>query len=100
RQLERLSLGSWRRATSAWRCLPSVVIVGAQKAGTTQLYAAMRRHPLCDIGAVKEVNYFSARHQESVAWYRSQFPFRARNTKVVRHCLEASPSYLPSPQAL
>ena len=31
--------GSWRLATNRVRHLPTTVIVGAQKAGTTQLYA-------------------------------------------------------------
>ena len=35
----------WRLATHHVRHLPTTVIVGAQQAGTTQLYAYMLKHP-------------------------------------------------------
>ena len=38
---------AWRMTTSGIRHLPTAVIVGAQKAGTTQLYAYLVTHPRC-----------------------------------------------------
>ena len=38
---------AWRLATQRFRHLPTTVIVGAQKAGTTQLYAYLVTHPRC-----------------------------------------------------
>src|SRR6476620_3632392 len=70
--------GSWRLATQRVRHLPTTVIVGAQKAGTTQLYAYMVKHPRCFGAAEKEVDYCSKRPDRSVAWYRSRFPLRRR----------------------
>ena len=52
-----------RMATNRFRHLPTTVIVGAQKAGTTQLYAYMVKHPRCYGAAEKEVDYFS-KHPE------------------------------------
>lgn len=91
---------AWRRATERFRHLPTVVIVGAQKAGTTQLYAYLIKHPRCFDAAEKEVDYFSYHADRSVQWYRSRFPLRRRVAAVHGQVLEASPSYLPSPQAL
>jgi hypothetical protein len=91
---------AWRLATQRWRHLPTVVIVGAQKAGTTQLYSYLATHPRVYVGAKKEVDYFSKQPDRSLEWYRSRFPLRHRVTKHAGHVLEASPSYLPMPSAL
>lgn len=92
--------GSWRLATQRARHLPTTVIVGAQKAGTTQLYAYMVKHPRCYGAAEKEVDYFSKHPKRPVAWYRSRFPWKRRVWWRQGHVLEASPSYLPTPSAL
>src|SRR6476619_37478 len=89
-----------RLATNGARHLPTTLIVGAQKAGTTQLYAYMVKHPRCYGAAEKEVDYFSKRPDRSVAWYRSRFPLRRRVVRRTGHVIEASPSYLPTPSAL
>ena len=91
---------AWRLATQRFRQLPTVVIVGAQKSGTTQLCAYMLRHPRVFAAAKKEVDYFSKQPDRSVAWYRSRFPLRHRVAARRGHALEASPSYLPMPRAL
>jgi hypothetical protein len=92
--------GSWRLATQRVRHLPTTVIVGAQKAGTTQLYAHMVKHPRCYGAAEKDVDYFSTHGKRAVGWYRSRFPWRRRVWRRQGHVLEASPSYLSSPSAL
>jgi sulfotransferase family protein len=95
-----LPTSCWRMATNRVRHLPTTVIVGAQKAGTTQLYAYMVKHPRCFGAAEKEVDYFSKHPKRSVAWYRSRFPWRRRVWRRQSQVLEASPSYLPTPGAL
>jgi hypothetical protein len=91
---------AWRRATQGSRQLPGAIIVGAAKAGTTQLFAYMLRHPRCFGPAQKEIHYFSYWHDRGLPWYRAQFPWRQRVERVRGICLEASPSYLPRPEAL
>lgn len=91
---------AWRRGTQRFRHLPTCVIVGAQKAGTTQLYAYLVTHPRCFEAAKKEVDYFSKHPERSVAWYRSRFPLSIRVARKQGHVMEASPSYLPTPSAL
>jgi hypothetical protein len=91
---------TWRFATHTFRHLPTTVIVGAQKAGTTQLYAYLMTHPRCFGAVKKEVDYFSKHPERSVAWYRSRFPLAFRVNWRRGHVMEASPSYLPTPSAI
>jgi hypothetical protein len=89
-----------RMATYRWRELPSIVMVGAQKAGTTQLHAHLLEHPRLFAGANKEVSYFSKNAHRSVEWYRSRFPLRRRVAARGGYVLDSSPSYMPNPQAI
>ncbi|MFO0792245.1 MAG: sulfotransferase domain-containing protein [Pirellulales bacterium] len=91
---------AWRMSTQGLRHLPTTVIVGAQKAGTTQLYAYLVTHPRCFEAARKEVDYFSKHSERSVRWYRSRFPLAFRVARKRGQVMEASPSYLPTPSAL
>ena len=72
----------------------------AQKAGTTQLYAGLTRHPRCFSGATKELHYFTKHGDRPLGWYRSQFPLASTVARAGGLCLEATPSYLPTPDAL
>jgi hypothetical protein len=53
--------------------LPNFIIVGAQKAGTTSLYAYLREHPNVLPCAYKEVWYFDLNFDRGTDWYRRQF---------------------------
>jgi hypothetical protein len=90
RALPRSAIWTYGRLTSALRPLPTALIIGAQKAGTTSLYAWLRRHPAVVGPSWKEVNYFDRRYRKGERWYRGNFP-RARGATVV---LEASTGYL------
>ena len=81
-------------ATARLRPLPDFLILGAQKAGTTALYAYLRRHPGVTGPRWKEVSYFDRHYARGHAWYRGNFPLR-RGLIVG----EASPSYLFHPAA-
>jgi hypothetical protein len=88
---------SYGKATSAVRPLPDFLILGAQKAGTTALYAYLREHPQITGPSWKEVSFFDRHYVRGEAWYRGNFP----NTLRTRGGLvgEASPSYLFHPLA-
>jgi hypothetical protein len=100
RRVKRFVPNAWRLATQHSRALPSVLIIGAQKAGTTQLHLCLTRHPRCFGGAKKELHYFTKHRDRPLGWYRSHFPFGRTVGRVDGLCLESTPSYLPSPQAL
>jgi hypothetical protein len=83
---------TYGRATSSLRPLPTFLIIGAQKAGTTALYSYLRRHPDITGPPWKEVSFFDRHYRRGEAWYRGNFPLRRGE-----HVGEASPSYLFHP---
>jgi len=93
----RNAIWTYGRATAKLRPLPDFLILGAQKAGTTALYAYLRRHPAITGPSWKEVSYFDRHYARGPSWYRGNFPnlLRARGELVG----EASPSYLFHPLA-
>jgi len=79
----------WRQVTSPLRSLPDIVIVGAQKGGTTSLYRYLCQHPNISGALTKEVHYFDNNYDRHPLWYRSNF--EVSGEEVV---LEATPKYL------
>jgi Sulfotransferase domain len=75
-----------RAATQRARLLPSFLIVGAQRAGTTSLFDYLSRHPDVvgpgpaddSVAWLKELRFFSERFWRGIGWYRSFFPTVAR----------------------
>ena len=76
---------------------PDFIIVGAQKAGSTSLYAYLAAHPDVDQPLVKEINYFDLLADRGHAWYRRHFPVRSDTRHISG---EASPMYMVHPYAL
>jgi len=66
----------FRMATASGRALPSVVLAGVQKGGTTSLYHQLRVHPNVAWCRGKGTHYFDLGYGHSFTWYRSQFPHR------------------------
>ncbi len=95
RAVLRTPVWAFGTATARLRPLPDFLILGAQKAGTTALYAYLRRHPAVTGPSWKEVSYFDRHYRRGTAWYRGNFPLRSDGLIVG----EASPSYLFHPQA-
>ena len=85
---------AYGHATVAMRPLPNFLILGAQKAGTTALYAYLRWHPQVTGPSFKEVSFFDRHYARGERWYRAHFPARRRPAVG-----EASPSYLFHPLA-
>jgi hypothetical protein len=81
-------------ATAGLRPLPDFLILGAQKAGTTALYAYLRWHPQVTGPSFKEVSFFDRHYARGERWYRAHLPIR--RSGIVG---EASPSYLFHPLA-
>jgi len=91
-----------RRAAAATRLLPNAIILGAQKAGTTALFALLSRHPMVLTSCIKEVHYFDLQYDRGLDWYRAHFPpVREAEELASGHkwpvVLEASPYYLFHP---
>lgn len=95
RKVGRNAVWTFGRLTARRRPLPDFLVIGAQKAGTTALYAYLRWHPGIAGPSWKEVSFFDRHWWRGEAWYRGQFPLRAGERLVG----EASPSYLFHPLA-
>ena len=104
RVIARYAQYSYGLATAAFRPLPTFLIIGAQKAGTTALFAYLRWHPEVMGPSWKEVSFFDRRYGAERS-YRSSFPAWPRQWLVARRrgvwplVGEASPSYLFHPLA-
>jgi hypothetical protein len=96
RKVLRGTVRTYGRATARWRRLPDFLILGAQKAGTTALYAYLRWHPRITGPAFKEVSFFDRHYPRGETWYRAHLPARVPTETLVG---EASPSYLFHPLA-
>lgn len=59
---------------------PGVIIIGAQKCGTSSLHKYLDRHPDIQMSAQKELNFFSEEYQwkKGADWYKRQFTGNAR----------------------
>ena len=62
----------------------NLLIIGAQKAGTTSLYYYLKQHPSIYFSEVKEVNYFAIDefYKRGVKYYHSFFP-NHKNQKII-----------------
>ena len=103
RALVKARLGA-RRITVRWRSLPDVLIIGAQRCGTSSLYKWLGRHPNVVPSLRKEVEYFSVDYGKGEGWYRLHFPLtmRRRGADLLGRPLitfEDSPDYLFHPRS-
>ncbi len=86
--------------------LPSFLIAGGQRCGTTSMYRALAAHPSI-VKAVlhKGVHYFDVAYHRGPAWYRGHFPLRSTGkrvsarTGVPTQTFESSPYYMYHPLA-
>lgn len=88
------------------RSLPSFLIVGAQRCGTTSLTRTLSTHPAVFGPLVhREVHYFDCAYTRGIAWYRSNFPLTVRGRMAARAAgaplttFESSPYYMFHPLA-
>jgi len=100
-ELRRRAVMAGRLASAPLRALPSFVIIGAQKAGTSSLYTYLARHPAIGASHKKEIQYFSYRYGRPELWYRAHFPRRSTLAALPGGGItgEASPYYLFHPHA-
>jgi hypothetical protein len=100
----------FRRATAKHRMLPTFIIIGAQRAGTTTLFFYLRSHPDIEgpkpadssVSWPKELHFFDEYFAKGVDWYRAFFPLersraRARSEGHDLITGEATPYYLFHP---
>lgn len=74
--------------------LPTFLIAGAMRCGTTSLNAYLREHPQISVGQPKEVHFFDQNYERGIDWYLQHFP-DSDSSKAVG---EASPAYIYFPE--
>lgn len=104
-RLARTWLLPYRKVTASTRVLPSFIIIGTQKGGTTSLFHYLSQHPQLLPSYRKEVHYFDGglkperdNFARGERWYRSNFPLR-RHVAADQQTFEASPIYVFHPLA-
>lgn len=76
RLIRRLALG-WGMLTARWRLMPDIVVVGAQRAGTTTLFRLLEAHPqLVRPTLAKGTGFFDDDFHRGLRWYAAHFPLR------------------------
>lgn len=93
RDLRQTRLAWARTALGRQGALPSFIIIGAQRAGTTSLFTALAEHDQVRPPIGKELQYFSLHFRRDLDFYRGHFP-RLRPGEIT---FEASPYYLFHP---
>jgi phosphoribosylglycinamide formyltransferase-1 len=86
---------SWRRATAALRPWPDIMIIGAQRGGTTSMRKWLGAHPRARVFQLGEAHFFDNYYDRGERWYRAQFPTGLRRQRRV----ESSPYMLFHPLA-
>lgn len=66
--------------------LPTFLVIGAMKAGTSSLYRYLVQHPAIPAATKKELDFFNKHYDRGLDWYRRQFGDGVAG--------EASPNYL------
>jgi hypothetical protein len=81
------------------RPLPSFLIAGGMRCGTTALYEYLARHPQVTASRRKEVHYFDLNFHRGSGWYARQFHgVRRLPDGSPSRLFEASPYYLFDPR--
>lgn len=74
------------QATPGLRMLPSFIVIGGQRCGTTTLFKHLAEHPqVLRPGIEKGIDYFSLHYDKGMDWYRGNFPMaRAAHMRTRR----------------
>lgn len=78
--------------------LPNFLVLGAQRAGTTQLHLLLEAHPQVYLPQRrKEIHFFDWYYDRGTEWYESFFP-EANYANAYAAIGEVTPDYLSEPQ--
>lgn len=96
----RRALFEARRMAGVPRAMPGFILIGAQKSGTSSMFAYLKQHPQIVRPIFKELYYFDRHYHRGLNWYGCNFPARAaierRNDRHGRPHLtfEATATYI------
>src|SRR3954447_9489078 len=86
-------------ALAPLKMTPDILIIGAQRCGTTSMFKALTQHPeVARPFLRKGVHYFDKNYDRGFSWYRGHFPttLTSRMKRLGRptHTIESSPYYM------
>jgi Sulfotransferase domain len=88
---------AYRYLTAPHRRLPDFIIAGAQKSGTTSLWAYLSEHPEVEPPMTKEMSFFDVNFHRGLNWYRMHFPLdigaRPSDGESAKHLTGESTAY-------
>jgi sulfotransferase family protein len=99
----RIGFVAYRAVTCPLRMLPTFIVVGAHRGGTSAFYHYLTEHPSVAAATIKEVNFFDRNFHKGTLWYRAHFPsFTYKRLREMTNdgpliTGEASPYYLFHP---
>jgi hypothetical protein len=70
--------------------LPTLIVAGAQKSGTTTLHDLLRQHPAIFMSSPKELHFFDKHYDRGLDWYSSCFTPSGAQV----HAGESTPFYM------
>jgi hypothetical protein len=73
----RRALFEARRVAGVPRAMPNFIVIGAQKSGTSSMFAYLKQHPQIIRPIFKELYYFDRHYQRGLRWYGCNFPARS-----------------------
>ena len=106
KKIVRLLPGYVNWSIASFKMLPSFIIIGAQRCGTTSLFNYIIQHPSVKKPLYKEIHFFDnyyGAYNLGFSWYRGHFPFNIfshlkTNTQNPRFITgEATPYYMFHP---
>lgn len=99
----RMGFVAYRAVTCPLRMMPTFIVIGAHRGGTSAFYHYLTEHPGIAAATTKEVNFFDRNFHKGTWWYRAHFPSHTykRLAEIAQqgHFItgEASPYYLFHP---
>jgi hypothetical protein len=93
-----------RRLSGAPRAMPDFIVIGAQKSGTSSMFAYLRQHQQIVRPLFKEPYFFDRHYQRGLHWYGCNFPSRNTISRLndrfgLAHLtFEATATYVFDPQ--
>jgi len=86
--------GSGKAVSQGKTLLPSFLIIGPPRTGTSWLHEVLREHAALP-KLTKETRFFDTHFQRGMDWYRSHFPKKPADQPIG----EIAPTYFASPEA-
>jgi hypothetical protein len=87
RRAMRTALLTVNRPTAGARMLPTFLIAGAARCGSTSMFKTLSQHPVIGhpfLRGTREVHFFDNKYDRGLGWYQSHFPIKIQMERAAR----------------